>query len=547
MKRSHLLLLSLCSGLLLATAWYEWGHGLLLMIALVPLLFVEDRLAKNAGENKSVVAFLYAFPAFLAFNALTTWWIFNATAVGVILAILVNTLMSSLVFWAFHFTKRKLGGPLGYFALIVYWIAWEYQYFNAEINWPWLTLGHGFNYNIRLIQWYEYTGVLGGSVWIMTINVLVFNTLRQYMSGTRGRTIFSSAALIVLLIISPVAISQVRFNTYVEKPDPVDIVVIQPNIDPYQKFVAIPSMEQTAIQLGEAARVSDNAVDYFVAPETSINNNIWMDQIEEVPDIKMIRNFLKRYPGAKYVVGIQCYRRFWPGDKLTKNARLLPNGEFYYDSYNAAIQLDSTLDVPFYFKSKLVVGVETMPYAKYLKFLEKITLRLGGTFRGWGTQDDRGTFVSSADSTRVAPVICYESVFGEFVTGYIRNGANLIFVVTNDGWWGDTPGYRQHNAFSSIRAIETRRSVARSANTGISCFINQRGEVLQKLTWWERGAIRTTLNANDKLTFYVKHGDYIGRTARFFSLLVILLVALNLVLKRIKKEGNPSPLSNGSV
>jgi len=362
----------------------------------------------------------------------------------------------------------------------------------------------------------------------------------MYLSGTRGRTMYSSVALILLLIICPMIISLTRFNHYAEKSDPVDIVVIQPNIDPYRKFVAIPSMEQTAIQLSEAARVSDSTVDYFVAPETSINNNIWMDEIDYVPDIKLIRQFLQQYPGAKYVVGIQCYRRFYPGEQLTANARPIPSGEFYYDSYNAAIQLDSTSNVPFYFKSKLVVGVEKMPYAKYLKFLEKLTLRLGGTFRGWGTQEDRGTFVSSVDSTRVAPVICYESVFGEFVNGYIKNGANLIFVVTNDGWWGDTPGYHQHNAFSSVRAIETRRSVARSANTGISCFINQRGEVLKKITWWKRGAIRETLNANDYLTFYVRYGDYIGRTARFFALLVVLLLVANLLMNMGKKKGQGS-------
>ncbi|MBN2764552.1 MAG: apolipoprotein N-acyltransferase [Bacteroidales bacterium] len=440
MKRKQRIFLALLSGLLLTPAWYEWGHGFIMMIALVPLLFVEDYLTINARENRSVLAFLYSFLTFLVFNTLTTWWIFNATAVGVVIAILVNSLTSSLVFWVFHFTKRRLGSALGYFAFIVYWITWEHFYFNAEISWPWLTLGHGFNYNIKLIQWYEYTGVLGGSLWILVINILIFNFIKMYIAGTRGRILLSSASLILLLIISPVALSLVRFKTYVEKPDPVNIVVIQPNIDPYQKFIAIPSVEQTAIQLTEAALLADSTVDYFVAPETSINNNIWMDKIEYVPDIRMIRQFLSVYPDAKYVVGIQCYRRFWPGEQLTANARLMPGGEFYYDSYNAAIQLDSTSNVPFYFKSKLVTGVEKMPYAKYLRFLEKITLRLGGTFRGWGTQDDRSTFVSPVDSISVAPIICYESVFGEFVTGYIKNGANLIFVVTNDGWWGDTPG-----------------------------------------------------------------------------------------------------------
>jgi apolipoprotein N-acyltransferase len=535
MKRHHLFLLSILSGLLFVPAWYEWGHGLIAMIALVPLLYVEDQIAHKANEYRTVTVFNYAFVTFFVFNTLTTWWIFNATAAGVVIAILVNSLMSSLVFWAFHITKRKLGDPIGYFALIVYWITWEHFYFNAEISWPWLVLGHAFNYNIRFVQWYEYTGVLGGTLWILTVNILIFNVINQYIGGMRGRKLWASVVLITVIMLGPMVISFVRFNSYVEKYHPVTIVVIQPNIDPYEKFISIPSMEQTAIQLSEAARLADSTVDYFVAPETSINNNIWMDRLEYVPDIRMIRQFLAKYPKAKYVTGIQCYRHFWPGEKVTANAHLFPDGDFYYDSYNAAIQLDTTPNVPFYFKSKLVVGVEKMPYAQLLKPLEKLTIRLGGTFRGWGTQEDRTAFLSVSDSIRIAPVICYESVYGEFVTGYIKKGANLIFVVTNDGWWGDTPGYHQHNAFSRIRAIETRRSVARSANTGISCFINQRGEILQQLSWWQRGAIKGTLNANNSITFYVKYGDYIGRVARFFSLLVILLLAASMLKGMSKK------------
>jgi len=251
-----------------------------------------------------------------------------------------------------------------------------------------------------------------------------------------------------------------------------------------------------------------------------------------VPDIIMIRHFLADYPKAAYIPGIQCYKRYLPGEKLSENAREIPGTGTYYESFNAAIQLDSTKKIPIYFKSKLVTGVEKMPYARYLHFLEKLTLKLGGTMRGWGTQNYRGVFFSAGDSTGVSPVICYESVYGEFVTGYVKNGASLIFVITNDGWWGDTPGYHQHAAYSSLRAIETRRSIARSANTGISCLINQRGEVLQKLGWWKRGALKGILNKNDEITFYVKNGDYIGRSACYMSLVIILLFLTRLIFKR---------------
>jgi apolipoprotein N-acyltransferase len=519
---------SLLSGLLLTPAWYEWGNGLVLIIALVPLLFVEDDLDQRKAEYGSRAFFRYAVLTFFVWNTATTWWIVNATVIGVIAAILVNTLMWSLVMLLFHIIKRRLGPQIGYFSLILFWITWEYFYHNSEISWPWLTLGNGFAFNIRLIQWYEYTGVLGGSLWVLVLNVLIFNLIKGFMVEIPRRRLLAQAILIGVIITGPIAISLVRFYTYREIPDPKTIVVIQPNIDPYEKFVSIPSVDQTRVQLTEASKVADSTVDYFVAPETSINNNIWMDEIEKVPDIMMIRSFLRDYPGAAYVPGIQCYKRFKPGDKLSDNVRDIPGTLLKYESFNAAIQLDSTRHVPFYFKSKLVVGVEKMPYARYLKFLEKFTVRLGGTFRGWGTQDDRGVFFSAADSTGVSPIICYESVYGEFVTGYVKNGANLLFVVTNDGWWGNTPGYRQHNSFSSLRAIETRRSIARSANTGISSLINQRGEVMNKLGWWKRGTVKGTLNANHALTFYVKNGDYIGRTACFFSLLIILLFIVKL-------------------
>ena len=549
MSQKRLLLFSILSGALLSPAWYQWGHGLVLIIALIPLLFVEDFLDKNKAEYGSGIFFRYAALTFFVWNTATTWWIVNASLVGVILAILINTFMWSLVMWLFHLVKRKQGPQLGYFSLILFWITWEYFYHNAEISWPWLALGNGFAYNIKLVQWYEYTGVLGGSLWVLVLNIILFNLLKSYVSGIQSGRLLAQSALVLVILIGPIIISLVRFYSYIEVHDPKTVVVIQPNIDPYEKFVSIQSIDQTYIQLSEAARVADSTVDYFIAPETSINNNIWMDEIEQVPDISMIRRFLASYPKASYIPGIQCYRKYATGEKNTPITREIPGEGIRYESYNAAIQLDSTRNVPFYIKSKLVVGVEKMPYAKYMKFLEKFTLRLGGTMRGWGTQDYRGVFFSSGDSTGVSPIICYESVYGEFVTGYVKNGANLLFVVTNDGWWGDTPGYHQHNSFSCLRAIETRRSIARSANTGISCLINQRGEVLQQLGWWKRGTVKGTLNANDKMTYYVKNGDFIGRSAAFFALLIVLIhITRSLVDLRVRRSAKRSnnPISSAS-
>jgi apolipoprotein N-acyltransferase len=158
-------------------------------------------------------------------------------------------------------------------------------------------------------------------------------------------------------------------------------------------------------------------------------------------------------------------------------------------------------------------------------------INIGGTSGSLGVQAEPENFTGPGGA-KVAPVICYESVFGEYVSKYVQKGAQLIFIITNDGWWRNTPGYKQHLSFARLRAIETRRSIARSANTGISCFIDQRGEISQATNWWVPASINGTLNANSAMTFYVKHGDYIARVALFMT---IVLLA-NLLVVRIKKN-----------
>ena len=172
-----------------------------------------------------------------------------------------------------------------------------------------------------------------------------------------------------------------------------------------------------------------------------------------------------------------------------------------------------------------------MPYPKLFKFAEKYAIDLGGTVGTLAINPERTPFVAS-DGLKIAPTICYESVYGEFIAEFVRNGANAFFVITNDGWWGNTAGHRQHFLFSVLRAIETRRSVARSANTGTSAFINQRGDVSQATTYWVPAVIKQTINTNDTLTFYVRFGDYIARISILVAAFMLLLTISNGILKR---------------
>ena len=531
MSKRNIILLSVLSGVVLSPAWYSWGSGLFLPIALVPMLIAENIMNNNPEKFKKRLFFFFFFAGFAVFNILTTWWIKNASFAGVIVAVLLNSTLMSTVFYLFSLTRRRLGDGFGYFSLVFYWVAYEYLYLNGEISWTWLNLGNGFANDVRLIQWYEYTGVLGGTFWILLMNIFLFKIINHFIGGGSLKTSKTLIYSSLILFILPVSFSLIRFYTYKEKTNPYNILVLQPNIDPYEKFNDIPPAEQMEILLNLAAASTDTITDYIVVPETFINNSLWLDDMEQNPSIKSIRNFLKDFPKAKMIIGATTYK-YYPSEK-EKSETARPFREGFYDSFNTSLQIDSTNIIQYYHKSQLVVGVEKMPYTKTLKFLEKIMLNLGGTFRSHGIQKERTCLYSPQDSLSIATPICYESIFGEFVSDYLVPGKeSLIFVITNDGWWGDTPGYVQHNSFSSIRAIENRRSIARSANTGISSFINQRGEILQEVGWWQRSAIKASLNANDKMTFYTIYGDYFGRVSVFFGIFFGLYTFVKVLMTR---------------
>ncbi|RLD38723.1 MAG: apolipoprotein N-acyltransferase [Bacteroidetes bacterium] len=248
----------------------------------------------------------------------------------------------------------------------------------------------------------------------------------------------------------------------------------------------------------------------------------------------MLKIFISNYPNLNLLIGLSSYKFL---KEPTVTARTTKSGAFY-DEYNSALFLNRFDKREHYHKSKFVPGAEKMPFQKLLAPFQQIAFDLGGTVGSLGYDTERRVFTSADGQYKIAPLICFESVFGEFTNGFVQNGAQLLFIITNDGWWGNTSGYKQHLMFASLRAIETRRSVARSANTGISCFINQRGDIYEKTEYWVQDAKKATLNANSDISFYVRYGDYIGRLSAFTAIL-FLLISFSMMLR-----GKGNELSN---
>ncbi|WP_245849450.1 apolipoprotein N-acyltransferase [Hymenobacter crusticola] len=525
-------ILALLSAALLWAGWpvHPAGLALLLLVAFVPYLRMEQLLVRSGASGWKV--FRYTYLTLVLWNAFTTWWVSYSTLGGGIAAVVLNALLMCLPTMAFYHTKKRLGALVGYVSLPIYWIAFEQLHLHWDLTWPWLTLGNGFAKANGLVQWYEYTGFLGGSVWIWLTNILVFSALfgvatkpRKLRQRRPGPIRWLAPGLAIAL---PILASYLIGKAYQEKGPKAEVLVIQPNVDPYQeKFEGTSNFVPYEEQLNRLIRLTEQQLTpqtkLVLWPETALEESYWENLIDGNLKIQNVRSFLARHPGLSLVTGITSLKTYPNKEAASETARYRDDAG-YYDVFNtAAFFPTSTGKIEFYHKSRLVPGVEKIPPA-LTRFIASIDL--GGTVGSYGSQEERSVFRLPATSSPLSlgPLICYESVYGDFVAKYVQNGATLLGIITNDGWWSDSPGHLQHLQYATLRAIETRRDIARSANTGISAFINQKGEIMTQTGWWLQTARRYPVQLNSELTFYVRHGELIGPATQVLAVLLLVLV-----------------------
>ncbi|HYK77969.1 MAG TPA: apolipoprotein N-acyltransferase [Daejeonella sp.] len=513
MKRN--IRLAIASAFLLWLAWPPIPFtGPILLIALLPLLLVVDNILESEQGRKGRQVFRLSLLTFFIWNTASIYWVFNSlhSVMPGWLAVLISlipfglaALLMALAFWLYYRFRRHFTRFWSYAALICFWIGYEYLHQSWDLAFPWMTLGNGFAQTHYLVQWYEFTGVYGGTLWILLSNIFVYETYRAYQAGSAIKKSMLLRSL--TLILAPILISLSMYFRYQEKENPANVVVVQPNIDPYAKFGSMPVAEQ----LNKLIRLSDSLgqtnTEYFIWPETAIPEAIEEENIRANPNFQIIENFLSKYKNGNLISGIESYSVY--DSAQTPTARFDGRINKHFDVFNAAVQIENSPKVQFYHKSKLVPGVEQIPFAQTLAFLKPVFAGFGGSTGSYGKQLEPSVFYSQS-GIGAAPVICYESIWGEYVADYVKKGAQFIAVITNDGWWGNTSGKDQHLQYAKLRAIETRRWVARSANTGISAFINQRGDIVKQSSWWVPTALKADINLNEEITFYAQHGDYIA-------------------------------------
>jgi len=525
-------LLALLSGLLLAFAWPTYGFTWLIFIALVPLLLAEKAIREQSPKHNNLHTFVASYLTFISWNTFTTWWIWNSTEVGGVFAVVVNSLLMTLVFQLFHLIAKRKPLRFSLIFLTAFWITFEKFHLIWDFSWPWLNLGNVFSEHPQWIQWYEYTGTFGGSLWIWIVNISFFVAVLAYQKNKKIKSLLKHSILGFAILVLGIYLSKYQYATYQEQGTPFTAIVLQPNTDPYtEKYHQ--SSDKIATDLLQLTQSKiDQNVAFVLAPETVFSTKTTLSGFQQSDAHRQIQNFLADYPQTSFLTGVDLYKIYNTPVMPTPTANRFSNTkQAWYESFNAALLITNNSDaqragnIPqVYHKSKLVVGVEHFPFRSVLQpLLGNVMIDLGGSVSTITPQSEAETFTHPNNTLKAAPIICYESIYGEYVGYYVQKGSNFFAIITNDSWWGNTQGHKQLLSYARLRAIEHRRAIARSANSGISAFINQRGEILASLPYETKGALRGEIYANTKPTFYSQQGDYIARIAVLVAALFFLV------------------------
>ena len=520
------IILSLLSAILLSISWPTYGIPFFIFFALVPLLILEHDITKFSSiKNKGWAIFGLTYLCFIIWNIVTTGWLYGAknpdgtnSLFAVVVPVMLNSLFYSLVFQCYHWYKKAQGTYFGLVFFVAIWMVFEKFHLSWELTWPWLNLGNAFADYPKFIQWYDTLGSTGGSFWILIVNVYAFYTLRIWEAGRKQKSLIINSAVLICFIGLPMIISLVKYENFNEKPiGSVNVLMLQPELNPYTEKYSKDSLTILNDLLTLAETSSKGQIDYYLGPETSLPGfgSISETGFEQSELLNKVKEFLVKHPKSVFATGISSHKFYKNESEKTATSYQTSQGIFV-DSYNSAVQIIPNQKVEVYHKGKLVPGVEIFPYVNVLKpLLGDAMLNLGGTVASLGIDKERKVFSNSFNKGKIAPIICYESIYGEFTGEYVKKGANFLGIMTNDSWWGVTQGHQQLMAYARMRAIETRLEIARSANSGISAHINARGDVVSDTFYGDKTTLFAKVNLYNKITFYTKAGDLLSRICIF--------------------------------
>jgi apolipoprotein N-acyltransferase len=515
------------SGLMLGFSFPPFKTGVFAVFAFVPLFLVLSDI-DSYGK-----AFRNSYFAFFIFNLIAISWVggfgehkdIYLMVAGVFLLV-VHPAFLSIPIIVFTFIRRNYNFKLAVYSFPFLWVSFEFLHSLTELAFPWLTLGNTMSYDLSLIQYASYTGVYGVSFWILLINILVLILLAKIL--LKEWTVSSKQSLSIVALLLVIYLLPKFYGTIVlnEKSNhenkKIKIALIQPNIDPWEKWEYNAQQSQLEKYQSMTAAIPCD-VDLVIWPETATPYYVLM------PQYQFYFEKIKRQVDSLNIAlftGIPDIYIYKTNEKVPPSAKQFRASGEYYDSYNSSMLLiPLSNEIQKYAKIRLVPFSERVPYADALHFLRFPQWGVG--IGGWGIGKDTTVFtLPLEDSTRVkfSNLICYESIYPTFVANFVRKGAEFLIIITNDSWWDDSFGPYQHQRYAIFRAIENRRWIARCANGGISCFIDPYGNILDETKMYATTTMTNSIQTRNYLTFYSKYGDVFATSCLFISGFIVIAV-----------------------
>ncbi|MCK5776023.1 MAG: apolipoprotein N-acyltransferase [Bacteroidales bacterium] len=502
---------SLISAALLSLSWPEIGGiTILVFFAFIPLLYMAQTIK---GDNWQSF-FIYAFASFFIWHIISNYWMLYSTIIGSLTAWLVNSsLMAAVITLAFSTKPKNKYIPFE-IILALYWLALEVLHLNWELAWPWMNLGNVFANHPNWIQWYEYTGTYGGTFWIIIINGLIYRVIKSIQSKNSKQFYFKSGVLL-FVIFAPLLLSYTLTKNKLHSKRGLKTAIIQTNFNTYtQKFDGLTALEQSESILAQINELQDS-VDLIILPEAAIPVNI--DENAKI------------YPKSiNHILTIS-----------EKNKTPILASYYSHDSihnYNtAALFLNGNIS-QIRHKSKLVPFAETLPFEFISKYLRTFITNEGGIGFSYGRDTVARVFrLNNTTKTKLGTLICFESIFTDITSEMVRNGAQIFIIISNDDWWENTAGHRQHFAYARLHAISNRRSIARAANTGISGYIDAYGRILKKSKYREKTILIEQISTYNYISVYSRYEPQIRWGILLISMLIFLLGMVNTNKPNLKK------------
>jgi len=533
-KRNKERMLAILGGALLGISFppVPFPFTILIFFGFVPYFFALENREKLIDINR--LTYLFAF----IFNAFTIYWVGGWGAqtdpflmIGGALLVFLNPIFFLIPSTLYYFAKKSFGKNIALILLPFFWVTYEYLYMVTDAAFPWLTLGNGLSKFLSFIQIADLIGTLGLSMITIFINIFLYKTLKIYLNEKKINFIYSSIALILLAV--PVVYGIFKLNNFEISKQKLKVGLIQPNLNPWEKWEYqedLNSLLQNYFTLSKKA--IDKGAKLIIWPETALP--VYLRSATNRDLMDSIYNFVDRNK-IYLLTGMPDFIYFNDKTQAPPDAKFSEVFKSFYATYNAVLLFSpNTKKIEQYGKMKLVPFGERVPFVSYLPFLgDWIKWNVG--LSGWNVGQNKILFnvvekskYKIQDTIKINSLVCFESVFPSFVADFTDKGSQLITVVTNDSWYGNSSGPYQHKEIGVLRAVENRRTVLRAANGGISTIIDPLGRTLIESKMYERTFIVGNAPIQNGLTFYSRFPLLIP----ILSIIITILILLMFLYKR---------------